>query len=70
MFERTPFLRSQLGQFNVLYHNFKNYQSKIPRYGAIILSPDFSKALLVVSFNGGYYDFPKGKVDENEQDDH
>ena len=27
-----------------------------------------TKVLLVVSWNGSFYDFPKGKVDENEDE--
>ena len=69
MFERTPFLKKLLPSFSSLYDGFKNYQSRIPRYGAIILNKDFTKVLLVVSYNGGFYDFPKGKVDENEEED-
>ena len=46
----------------------KNYQTKIPRFGAIILNEKMTKVLLVVSWNSGYYDFPKGKIDEDEDD--
>jgi len=69
MFERTPFLRKQLGKFSQLYDNFKSYQSRIPRFGAIILNKDLTQVLLVVSYNGGFYDFPRGKVDEDESEE-
>ena len=68
MFEKTPFLVKLLPRFNELYNDFKNYQTKIPRFGAIILNESLTKVLLVVSWNGSFYDFPKGKVDENEDD--
>lgn len=68
MFERTPFLRKLQPKFNALHETFKSYQSRIPRYGAIIINEDLTKVLLVVSWNGNFYDFPKGKVDENEED--
>jgi len=69
MFERTPFLRKKIHRFPELHNDFKNYQSRIPRFGAILLNSKCDKVLLVVSYNGGFYDFPKGKVDQNEEDE-
>lgn len=40
---------------------------QIPVYGAVLLTPDLSNVLLVQSFHGKYWGFPKGKVNQSER---
>ncbi|KEP67675.1 UNVERIFIED_CONTAM: hydrolase, NUDIX family protein [Hammondia hammondi] len=48
--------------------NWKRYCRTIPLRGAIILNEDLSKCLMVTGWKGGTWMFPRGKVDEMEQD--
>ncbi|RVD92001.1 mRNA decapping enzyme 2 [Tubulinosema ratisbonensis] len=48
------------------YSLFKNYKKDIPVYGAIIVSKDFSKILLVKGHKSEMYFFPKGKKSFDE----
>ncbi|PFH35042.1 hydrolase, NUDIX family protein [Besnoitia besnoiti] len=48
--------------------NWKRYCRTIPLRGAIILNEDLSKCLMVTGWKGGTWMFPRGKVDEGEQD--
>ena len=64
--EATPFLRILHVSGNQILRNFDNYQTKIPRYGCIILNPPRTKILLIVNKEGKKYSFPKGKINSKE----
>ena len=66
MIEHSEHLQHLLPNFEELYNQFKEYNSTIPTYGAIILHSNLEDMLLVKSFFGNTYGFPKGKVNEKE----
>jgi len=67
MCRRSAQLSAMNARFDELYHKFKDYQHRIPVYGAALLTADFKKVLMVTSFYGGAtWGFPKGKVNEGE----
>ena len=49
-----------------LFHDFSAYRSKIPVFGCVMLNPEMTKAVLVKSYYGKCWGFPKGKVNQNE----
>ena len=51
---------------DTLFESFKEYKSKIPTCGAIIINTDHSKCLLIRVFKGTSWGFPKGKMTKHE----
>tara|TARA_B110001452_G_C15178807_1_gene409481 strand:- start:105 stop:1133 length:1029 start_codon:yes stop_codon:yes gene_type:complete len=49
-----------------IYERFTQYKNSIPTCGAIILNPNNTKCILVKSWNGKSWGFPKGKIDKDE----
>lgn len=49
-----------------IYEAFTQYKYQIPTCGAMLLTPDKSKLLLVKSWKGNSWGFPKGKIDRDE----
>ena len=49
-----------------IYEAFTQYKNRIPTCGAIILSQNNAKVLLVKSWKGTSWGFPKGKIDKDE----
>lgn len=76
MFARIMFTRSSTIQrvnsdqpFETMYAAFKDYQHKIPVYGACLLTADLSKVLLITGFRSqNNWGFPKGKINQGEDE--
>ena len=50
MFQVCPSLTPLLGQFEEMKKAFRDYQSKIPTYGGILISKDRKDVLLVTGY--------------------
>jgi len=51
-----------------MYKEFCDYKWRIPVYGCALLTPDYSKVLLVKGFNQNSWGLPRGKVNEDEDE--
>jgi mRNA-decapping enzyme subunit 2 len=65
-FQRHASLQPHIGSFEQHFSRFSNYLGKVPVCGGIILSPDQTKCLLVRGYNCRSWNFPRGKLNENE----
>ena len=68
LFACCDFLAPYSDNFKAHYDRFRAYQRQIPRFGAVLLNKDMTKVLTVVTYVSESYDFPKGKVNEGEED--
>jgi len=64
----TPTLLKEKVTVKTLLSHFHKYLRDIPVCGAVLLSPDYEKVLLVQGFESGSWGFPKGKVDNGESE--
>ena len=67
MFQHHALLRPLIPKYDRMKEEFKQYMRQIPVYGAALLTPDMTHVLLVQSFHGKYWGFPKGKVNQSER---
>jgi mRNA-decapping enzyme subunit 2 len=73
VFKLWSFLRPHLPNFSNLWKEYKLYKSQIPSYGALIFNKTRDKLLFILYHNPRdriprKLDFPKGKVDQGEED--
>lgn len=67
MFQHIPFLNEHLSRLETIINDFKQYKMSVPTYGAILMTPDKKRVLLVQSYWAkSSWGFPKGKVNEDE----
>lgn len=68
--ERCPLLRLYLtaDSYGTFVDQWRQYCRTIPLRGAILLNNTLTKVLMVQGWRGGRYMFPRGKVDEHEDD--
>ena len=66
MFKSCPLLKPFESKTKQIYEAFTAYKQQIPTCGAMILNPTCTKVLLVRSYNGKSWGFPKGKIDKDE----
>jgi 8-oxo-dGTP pyrophosphatase MutT (NUDIX family) len=66
VFSHCPLLSKSNSQFTELFNNFSMYKSQIPVCGCIMLNPEMTKAVLVCTWKGKSWGFPRGKINENE----
>ena len=66
IFKHCQLLEKLQDQFQILFDDFCDYRIQIPVYGCILLNKDMSMVVLVKSFFGNSWGFPKGKVNEGE----
>ena len=66
MFHHIKFLRKHANCVQEVVKEWEDYKSRIPTYGAIILTPGLDKVLLVKSAKGNW-GFPKGKIEDKEK---
>lgn len=66
VFSHCSILANYVDKWQELFADFSVYKSMIPVYGVIMLSPDFKKMVLVCSYKGNSWSFPRGKVNQNE----
>jgi len=62
IFQHAPPLRPHLKRFEDLYSRFLKYLNKVPVYGCILLNEALNKCIMVRSFKGHSWSFPRGKV--------
>ena len=68
LFSHSALLAKAGDKFQELFSDFRNYKSKIPVYGCIMLNPKMTKVVLVCDYNGKSWTFPRGKINENESE--
>lgn len=66
LFSHSALLSQVSDKFQELFSDFKNYKSKIPVYGVIMLNPKMTKAVLVCDYGSKSWTFPRGKINEKE----
>jgi mRNA-decapping enzyme subunit 2 len=66
LFLHSALLSKSENKFQEFFSEFKQYKSKIPVYGCIMLNPPMTKMVLVCDYNGKSWTFPRGKINENE----
>lgn len=66
LFKHCDVLKPYKGQSAELFAKFNDYKGQVPTYGAIILDSSLSKLLLIRSWSGTTWGFPKGKVNKDE----
>ena len=54
--------------YDVLFNDFKLYLSQVPVFGAFIMNGSMTKVVLVKSYNGSWLGFPRGKVNQDEEE--
>ena len=67
IFSHCPLLSQSHDKFVELFNNFSAYKSRIPVCGCIMLNPEMTKAVLVCTWKGKSWGFPRGKINENEE---
>lgn len=67
IFTHCPLFAGMKNDVNDILSYYRNYKSKIPVCGCILLTANYSKLLLVCNWNGQSWTFPRGKVNENEE---
>jgi mRNA-decapping enzyme subunit 2 len=68
MFEHCTFLAPFREAIEKHTQSFYQYKSKVPVYGAILLNQSRDKVLLVKGWNSKSWSFPRGKINQNEQE--
>eukprot|EP00871_Galdieria_phlegrea_P004258 jgi/Galph1/4833/GphlegSOOS_G3416.1 len=66
LFEQFPLLENYAQKVEDLLKSFQKYKNSVPTAGVAILNESLDKVLLVRSFKGKTWSFPKGKVEKNE----
>ena len=66
VFSHCPLLANHATMCDELFRDFSAYKATIPVYGVIMLSPDMKKFVLVCSYKGNSWGFPRGKVNQTE----
>ena len=67
LFKTCPMLKNFAPQTKQIYDAFMKYKMSIPTCGAILLNSNSTKVLLIKSWNGTNWGFPKGKIDKDEE---
>lgn len=72
MFNHVPYLRPHLSNVDQVLEDWKQYKLAVPTYGAIIISAETPKHVLLVQsyFAKSSWGFPKGKINEHEDPAH
>jgi mRNA-decapping enzyme subunit 2 len=65
-FQFSGLLSKHLKKFDTVFNAFQSYLASVPVCGVILLAADYSQCLMVKSFKGNSWGFPKGKIDESE----
>ncbi|PSC69393.1 mRNA-decapping enzyme subunit 2 [Micractinium conductrix] len=69
IFEKVPGLQPFRGSLEEIYAQFNAYKRTVPVRGAIVLTPDMSKCLLVRGYKkDAGWGFPRGKLSKDETD--
>lgn len=68
LFKQSVVLSPISEKCEAFFNRFKNYRHQIPVCGAIILNERCDKMLLVRSWQGKSWTFPRGKINEGEEE--
>mmetsp|Transcript_15236 Transcript_15236/g.37169 ORF Transcript_15236/g.37169 Transcript_15236/m.37169 type:complete len:507 (+) Transcript_15236:49-1569(+) len=66
LFTHSEVFKPYKKQKEDLFQRFTNYKGRVPTCGAAILNESLTKLLLVRSYNGTTWGFPKGKINKDE----
>ena len=66
LFPHVPFLRRQAHLAGPILQEFREYKRTVPTYGVVVLNPALDQVVLVQSYQGKSWGFPKGKVNQGE----
>ncbi|KAG8469895.1 hypothetical protein KFE25_006350 [Diacronema lutheri] len=66
LFKHCDVLKPYKGQSAELFAKFTDYKGQVPTYGAVILDRTLTKLLLIRSWHGSTWSFPKGKINKDE----
>jgi len=67
MFASCPLLQPYEHRAKEIYNAFTTYKLQIPTCGGMLLNGNCTKLLLVKSWKGTNWGFPKGKIDKDEE---
>lgn len=67
-FAHSAPLKPYLARFDDLFSQFRDYVGKVPVCGCVLMTPDLKKCLLVRSWKGNSWCFPKGKINKDESE--
>jgi mRNA-decapping enzyme subunit 2 len=68
-FQHSPILAPHWPKFETHFSGFKDYLGQVPVCGAIMLTPDLTKCLMVKGWGKSTtWGFPKGKINKQEPD--
>lgn len=69
VFDHVPMLQPLKDDVDEIIAQFKDYKTKVPVYGAIILNPSLDRVLLVKGYTSrSSWGFPKGKINKDERE--
>lgn len=68
LFQQCEVLRPHEQHLHQILQDFRQYKSRVPTYGAILVSSDQQRVLLVKGYGKGGWGFPKGKVNKDESE--
>jgi mRNA-decapping enzyme subunit 2 len=68
VFQQCPPLKSYHKQLDSILSDWKAYKSEVPVYGCIMMNSALNKVVLVQSYQGKSWSFPRGKVNRDEDD--
>eukprot|EP00943_MAST-04B_sp_MAST-4B-sp1_P005338 g5338.t1 len=66
VFRLCTLLQPSYKKYGEFYRMFKQYLSRVPVFGSILLNKKMTKCVLVRSYHGKSWMFPRGKVNEGE----
>lgn len=68
IFNHCDLLKNMSDRFTEIFADYKSYKTKIPVCGCILLNADMTRFVLVKNYNGNGWTFPRGKINENENE--
>jgi mRNA-decapping enzyme subunit 2 len=67
-FKHIPSFRAHLSKFEQVYNSFNLYLNAVPVCGCILINPEKTHCVMVRSYVGNSWGFPRGKLDANEDE--
>ena len=67
-FTFSPLLHTYSTRFQQTFESFQSYLQSVPVCGAIVINEQRTSVVMVQHYKGTSWGFPKGKIDENEND--
>lgn len=68
VFSHCALLKPLQEKCHIFYDDFNNYKYQIPVYGCIMMDATLTQVVLVRSWKGNSWSFPKGKINEFEDE--